>query len=84
MNGFARDMGSNSPPQPLGIDERRFIRAELDAFFARKYGLSKADLQYVLNPEEVKGEGYPSETFRGMRDKEIDAFGEYRTQRLTL
>jgi len=30
------------------------------------------------------GQGYPSETFRGLRDAEIKEFGEYRTQRLVL
>jgi len=30
------------------------------------------------------GEDYPSETFRVLKTKELKAFGEYRTQRLTL
>ncbi len=84
MSAFARDMGSNAPPEPLEDDARRSLRAELDAFFAWKYGLSKEDLRYILDPKSVKGETYPSETFRGLREKEENIFKEYRTQRLVL
>ena len=30
------------------------------------------------------GEDYPSETFRVLKKKELNEFGEYRTQRLVL
>ena len=33
---------------------------------------------------DVMGENYPSETFRVLKKKEINQFGEYRTQRLVL
>jgi hypothetical protein len=56
----------------------------LDAFFAKKYGLSRDELRYVLDPQDVKGADYPSETFRGLKAKEINQFDEYRTQRLVL
>ncbi len=85
MNAFARDMGSDASPEPLSDSERRLLRADLDAFFAWKYGLSRNDLRYVLDPASVKGDDYPSETFRSLRDKEKLAFGnEYRTQTLVL
>jgi len=32
----------------------------------------------------VMGNGYPSETFRVLKDREIREYGEYRTQRLVL
>jgi hypothetical protein len=32
----------------------------------------------------VKGPGYPSGTFRVLKDKEIRQFGEYRTHRLVM
>ena len=35
-------------------------------------------------PADVKGEGYPSETFRVLKEKEIRHHGEYRTRRLVL
>jgi hypothetical protein len=64
---------------------RRFIqRAELDAIFARLYGLSRDDLRFILDPVDVMGEDYPSESFRVLKDKEIRHFGEYRTRRLVL
>lgn len=60
------------------------IRAELDAYFARLYGLNRDDLRYILDPADVMGEGYPSETFRVLKKNEEREFGEYRTQRLVL
>ena len=60
------------------------MRAEIDAFFAKKYGLTRDELRYVLDPQDIKGEDYPSETFRGLKNKEIQQYGEYRTQRLVL
>ena len=65
--------------------ERRVIlRAELDATYALMYGLSREDLRYILDPSDVMGDDYPSESFRVLRDKEIRHFGEYRTRRLVL
>ena len=64
------------------------MRAELDAYYARLYGLSREELCYILDPESVKGKGYPSETFRVLKEKEketeIDGLFTYRTQRLVL
>lgn len=50
----------------------------------RNTALSEEELRYVLDPSEVKGSDYPSETFRGLREKETRQFGEYRTERLVL
>lgn len=60
------------------------MRAEIDVVCARLYGLGRDELRYVLDPTEVMGNDYPSETFRVLRDKEIRQFGEYRTRRLVL
>ena len=38
----------------------------------------------LLDPSEVMGADYPSETFRVLKDKEIRQYGEYRTRRLVL
>ena len=65
-------------------DVVRRLRAELDAFYARAYGLTRDELRYILDPADLKGPGYPSETFRVLKDKEIRHFGEYRTARLVL
>ena len=72
------------PPIVFDDSHRANLRAELDAFYARLYGLSRRDLEYILDPKAVMGEDYPSETFRVLRDSEISTYGEYRTQRLTL
>lgn len=64
--------------------KRAILRAELDAYFARLYGLTRTELQYILDPHSVMGEDYPSETFRVLKDNEIAKYGEYRTQRLVL
>jgi hypothetical protein len=60
------------------------FRAELDAYYARLYGLIRDELRYILDPKEVHGEDFPGETFRVLKEKEIKQFGEYRTRRLVL
>lgn len=65
-------------------ERRSILRAELDAIYARLYGLSRDDLRYILDPKEVMGADYPSESFRVLKDREIRSHGEYRTRRLVL
>jgi type I restriction-modification system DNA methylase subunit/uncharacterized protein (DUF433 family) len=66
-------------------EERRAqLRAELDAYYARLYGLTEHELRYILDPQSVMGEDFPGETFRVLKDKDIRRYGEYRTQRLIL
>jgi hypothetical protein len=60
------------------------LRADLDAFYARAYGLTRDDLRYILDPADVKGPDYPSETFRVLKEKEYRLYNEYRTRRLIL
>jgi hypothetical protein len=84
MAPFARDLGYKGPPFPWDDDRRAHLRAELDAFYARAYGLTRDELRYILDPADVKGAGYPSETFRVLKEKETRQLGEYRTQRLVL
>ena len=38
----------------------------------------------ILDPADVMGEDYPSETFRVLKNNEESAHGEYRTRRLVL
>ena len=71
-------------PFPFDPDRRAVLRAELDAYYARLYGLTRDDLRYILDPHDVMGPDYPSETFRVLRDGELARFGEYRTRRLVL
>jgi hypothetical protein len=58
--------------------------AELDAYYARFYRLTRDELRYILDPKEVYGEDFPGETFRALKEKEVKQFGEYRTRRLVL
>ena len=84
MAPFARDLGYDGPPFIWDEDRRAHLRAELDAWYALAYGLSRDELRYVLDPKDVMGEDYPSETFRVLQKNEIGKYGEYRTQRLVL
>lgn len=79
LTPFARDLGHDGPPFAWDEDRRALLRAELDAFYARAYGLTRDELRYILDPADVKGPDYPSETFRVLKEKEIRQHGEYRT-----
>jgi hypothetical protein len=81
---FARDLGYSGPPFAWDPDRRAVLRAELDAYYAHLYGLSRDELRYILDPADVYGEDYPSETFRVLKNNETRKFGEYRTRRLVL
>jgi len=76
--------GTPLPPFAWNPERRAHLRAELDAYYARLYGLTRDELRYVLDPADVMGADYPSETFRGLKKNELREFGEYRTQRLVL
>jgi len=52
--------------------------------YARLYGLTRDELRYILDPADVLGPDYPSETFRVLKKNELRQFGEYRTRRLVL
>ena len=84
MAPFARDLGYDGLPFKWDEDRRAQLRAELDAFYARAYGLTRDELRYILDPAEVKGADYPSETFRVLKKNEIAKYGEYRTAKLVL
>jgi hypothetical protein len=74
------------PLPPFKWDEARRaqLRAELDAYYARLYGLTRNELRYILDPMDVYGLDFPGETFRVLKEKEIRLYGEYRTRRLVL
>ncbi|MDA8119474.1 MAG: hypothetical protein M0Z85_05355 [Gammaproteobacteria bacterium] len=84
MKPFADDMGYGGPIFSWNLERRAVLRAELDAYYARLYGLTRDELRYILDPADVMGEDYPSETFRVLKEKELRTFGEYRTRRLVL
>ncbi|MCG9890759.1 MAG: N-6 DNA methylase [Thermosynechococcaceae cyanobacterium MS004] len=84
MQPFAQDMGYSDDPFPWNPDRRAHLRAELDAYYAHLYGLTRDELRYILDPTDLYGDEFPSETFRVLKKNEINAYGEYRTQRLVL
>jgi hypothetical protein len=81
---FARDLGYDGPPFRWDEDTRAQLRAQLDGRIALLYGLTRDELRYILDPADVMGSDYPSETFRVLQKNEIAKYGEYRTARLVL
>lgn len=79
-----RPAAEQGQPFTWNPERRAQLRAELDAYYARLYGLTRDELRYILDPKDVMGADYPSETFRVLKDGEIRAYGEYRTRRLVL
>jgi len=75
---FARDLGYDGPPFAWDEERRHQLRCEIDAVFAHMYALERKELEWVLDAQ------YPSESFRGLKEKELARWGEYRTQRLVL
>ena len=85
LKDWAETVGGEDIAQTVFDEEERAILfAELDAFYAHLYGFTRDELRYILDPADVMGPDYPSETFRVLKNNEIRQFGEYRTQRLVL
>ena len=72
MAPFARDLGYDGPPFVWDEEERRHLRARLDALYFHLYGLDKDDAEYVLG------------TFPIVRRDDEKHFGSYRTRDLVL
>ena len=72
MASFARDLGYDGPPYIWDVEERRHLRARLDALYFHLYGLSRDDAGYVLD------------TFPIVRKDDERAFGCYRTKDMVL
>jgi type I restriction-modification system DNA methylase subunit len=76
--------GCPLPPFKWDEERRAVLKAELDAIYAKIYGLTTEELLYILDPQDVYGPDFPGETFRVLKDKEMRLYGEYRTRRLVL
>ena len=72
MEPFARDLGYDGPPFTWDEEERRHLRARLDALYFHLYGLDREDAAYVLD------------TFPIVRRQDVGKFGSYRTRDLVL
>ncbi|MEK8049560.1 N-6 DNA methylase [Ideonella sp. DXS22W] len=85
MKGWAEFLGYQGDPFTFDADTRLHLRAELDAYYASLYGLTKEELRYILDPELVTEAGYPSETFRVLKEREKKEFGgHFRTAELAI
>ncbi|WP_052480964.1 Eco57I restriction-modification methylase domain-containing protein [Gilvimarinus agarilyticus] len=84
LKSFAEDLGYHGEPFAFDPDRRHQLKCELDAYYAKLYGLNEEELRYILDPTEVMGDDYPSETFRGLKNKDIKAYGKYLTQERVL
>ena len=72
MAAFAGDLGYSGPPFTWDEEERRHLRARLDALYFHLYGLDREDAGYVLS------------TFPIVRRQDEAEFGRYRTRDLIL
>ena len=72
MAPFARDLGYDGPPFIWDEEERRHLRARLDALYFHLYDLGRKDAEYILS------------TFPIVRREDEKAFGRYRTRDLIL
>ena len=72
MFPFAQDLGYTGLPFTWDAEERRHLRARLDALYFHLYGLSKDDAGYILD------------TFPIVRRQDEKEFGNYRTKNLIL
>ena len=85
LKPWAEALGCSDGPFPWNEERRAVLRAELDAHYARLYGLDRDELRYILDPKEAMGDpDFPSESFRVLKDDEISRFNEFRTARLVL
>ena len=57
------------------ISRRFHLQAEIDAYYAHLYGLTRDELRYILDPRAVFGDDFPSETFRVLKEREIKEYG---------
>ncbi|WNM29953.1 DNA methyltransferase [Streptomyces sp. Li-HN-5-11] len=72
MRPFAHDVGDTGNPFQWNEGRRQAIRAELDALFFHLYGVSREDVDYILD------------TFPIVRRKDEAKYGTYRTKDLIL
>ena len=69
---FARDLGYTGPPFIWDEEERRHLRARLDALYFHLYGITRDDAAYILS------------TFPIVQREDTTRFGTYRTRNLIL
>ena len=78
MASYAAALGYSGPPFEWIDSRRHVLQSELDAIYSCMYGLDRKELEWILDAQE------PGVSFPTLKQKETEAFGEYRTQRLVL
>jgi hypothetical protein len=53
LKPFAQDMGYHGEPFKWDEERRANLKAELDAYYARLYGLNRKQLRYILDPADL-------------------------------
>jgi hypothetical protein len=53
MRPFAKAVGYDGPPFRWDEERRALLRAELDAYYAKLYGLTRKQLRYILDPHSL-------------------------------
>ncbi|MCF7805114.1 MAG: N-6 DNA methylase [Candidatus Marinimicrobia bacterium] len=84
LDEFAAAFSLSGEPFSWDVEKRSLLKSEIDTFYAKLYRLTRDDLRYILDPQDVYGEDFPGETFRVLKNKEMKKYGEYRTKRLVL
>ena len=72
MAAFAKELGSDESPFIWDEEERRHLRARLDALYFHLYGVPSEDADYILS------------TFPIVKREDEEKFGTYRTRNLIL
>ncbi|MCK6588300.1 MAG: N-6 DNA methylase [Polyangiaceae bacterium] len=72
LEPFAKDFDYDGPPFRWDEQRRFLLRCELDAAFFHLYGISRADVDYIMD------------TFPIVKRKDIAAHGDYRTKTTIL
>lgn len=84
MRPLAVALGYDGEPFAWDEARRAQLKAELDAYYARLYGLTRDELTYILDPTTKYPADCPTLTFPTLQSNELKQYGEYRTQRLVL
>jgi len=83
----ASDIGILIHPNDVEEDPivRSILASEINVLVARDvFKLSKDEMLYILDPDNILGKDCGVETFKALRNAEVREFGEFRTQSLIL
>lgn len=81
QTGTVQDLSYHGEQFPYVLDRRAELPAELDARYARLYGLISDELRCIFDPSDAMSPSYPLETFRFLKERGLS---EYRIRRLVL